>query len=234
MEIAEVHRRTSNTKSKFFFAEEKFSYRMVKRKVLAEIFVNNEQTNEIEFRLSNNETPMDIDIMSENMSKVVLKTKEDSAAAETTMKKRRISKRVPAKKVDVEKVAVKKADGKKVDGKKVPSKGKENIKPSIEKIRNQSTSEMVSDALQKIKNRKGFTLASIRNYILKKYSTKLNKLRQNNMKRFMHDEFEAGRLTMVGFDGDKLNLSKRFAYKPPPKEKNVNTKPKKQVNNGTA
>lgn len=74
------------------------------------------------------------------------------------------------------------------------------------------TSEMVHDALTNLKNRKGLTLAAIRNHIAKKYNCVVDKSLQSHIRKYMSNEFEAGRIRMVGAkDEDEIKFNNRFA-----------------------
>lgn len=74
------------------------------------------------------------------------------------------------------------------------------------------TSEMVHDALTVLKNRKGLTLAAIRNHIATKYKCKVNKPLQNHIRNYLTKEFEAGRIQMVGAEDDEeIKFTNRFA-----------------------
>lgn len=74
------------------------------------------------------------------------------------------------------------------------------------------TSEMVHDALKVLKKRKGLTLAAIRNHVATKYKCVVNKSLQYNIRKYLTNEFEAGRIRMVGAEADdEIKFTNRFA-----------------------
>lgn len=75
-----------------------------------------------------------------------------------------------------------------------------------------STATMVTDAFNRMKySRKGHTLAAIRNFIAANYDCEVLKAMQNRIKKFIGEEFAAGRIKMVNAEGEEVNFTKRFA-----------------------
>lgn len=79
---------------------------------------------------------------------------------------------------------------------------------------------MVAEAFSTLKNRKGHTLAAIRKFVAENYDCEVTKQIQTNIKKYIREEFEAGRIKMVGVgesDDDQteaeINFKKRFALK---------------------
>lgn len=95
------------------------------------------------------------------------------------------------------------------------SKVKQQKKPAVKipQRKNPSTRVMVTHALTTLKSRQGCSLAAIRNCIKEKYNVELNKQRQNLIKNFMTEEFNAGRIKMTNNDKLKIDFSKRFNIK---------------------
>lgn len=70
---------------------------------------------------------------------------------------------------------------------------------------------MVTAAFANLKDRKGLTLAAIRNYVGNNYECVLDKRNQNNIKKFISEAVLDGRIKMMNHDGNEVNFSKRFA-----------------------
>lgn len=70
---------------------------------------------------------------------------------------------------------------------------------------------MITNAIEKLNNRKGSTLSAIRNFIVREYSREMNKTLQNHIKKFLAKEFEEGRIRMVNSDNEAINYKMRFS-----------------------
>lgn len=86
-----------------------------------------------------------------------------------------------------------------------------DAKPAKKKPTHPVTSEMVAHAFTVLKNRKGLTLAAIRKHIGEEYKCEVTKTIQTHIKKYITGEFEAGRIKMVGHDGDDIKFNQRFA-----------------------
>ncbi|XP_031632278.1 histone H1, orphon-like [Contarinia nasturtii] len=132
------------------------------------------------------------------MAKV--KTEKTGVLSPRAAKVRKVAKTQKSPKVvaKVAKMSVKK-NTKKVPPKPAPTHPK--------------TSIMVEDAFATLKNRKGHTLAAIRNFIAATYKIDVNKNKriQKNIKKCISDEFNAGRVRMVDSEEDEISYRNRFA-----------------------
>lgn len=72
------------------------------------------------------------------------------------------------------------------------------------------TAEMVAEALITLKNRKGVTLQAIRKYLTNEYNCILTTQIGQLIKKYLGDEFEAGRLQMTNDESDTINYKRRF------------------------
>lgn len=70
---------------------------------------------------------------------------------------------------------------------------------------------MTTMAFTSLKDRKGNSLASIRNYIATEYKRVISKALQGHIKKFIAKEFEEGRIRMTNSDEETINFAKRFA-----------------------
>lgn len=106
----------------------------------------------------------------------------------------------------------KKKDGVKKDAMKAKAKPKANAVQTPTK--GMDTAEMVAEALASLKSHKGITLASIRNYLYKKYDAH-GKRRDNLIKDTLKELFATGELGNLepSQDGD-LKFNNRFWYTP--------------------
>lgn len=80
------------------------------------------------------------------------------------------------------------------------------------KKKNETYEVLVTAALKELKNRKGVTLAAIRNHIGQKFE--LTKKGQTAIKKFLGAAFDEKRIIMVNDDDDEINYKKRFALAP--------------------
>lgn len=102
-----------------------------------------------------------------------------------------------------------------VAGGKVEKKPKAKPKPHSN---NPPVAEMVQNALDSLKSRQGCSLIAIRKYITENYDGEMTKQRQNLIKKFMSEEFEAGRIKMTNDDETTINFKKRFNVVAHPKK----------------
>lgn len=72
------------------------------------------------------------------------------------------------------------------------------------------THEMVSNALETLKNRKGHTLVAIQKYIKEAFDCQLSSGIKSNIKKFLAQEFEAGHIKMANDDSADIKFNKRF------------------------
>lgn len=77
--------------------------------------------------------------------------------------------------------------------------------------RSPSIPDMTINALSTLKDRKGHTLAAIRNFISTQHNRVVNKTFQGHIRKFIEKEFLEGRIRMTNSDGEQINFSKRFA-----------------------
>lgn len=73
-----------------------------------------------------------------------------------------------------------------------------------------SVAEMTTNALKTMNDRKGNTMASIKTFIAKEYQREIGKSLVTHIKKFMEQEWLAGRIRMTNFDSNTINFSKRF------------------------
>lgn len=72
--------------------------------------------------------------------------------------------------------------------------------------------EQVTHALTAKRSRSGVTLIAIRKYMVEMFDTNVTKVIQNNVKKFIEEEFAEGRIVMVNDESDKINFTKRFNF----------------------
>lgn len=87
----------------------------------------------------------------------------------------------------------------------------DGVKSAKEPTKHPSTSKMVTEAFTLLKNRKGHTLYAIKKFITDNYNCQISSQINNNIKKYLAEEFEAGRIKMTDSDADKIKFNQRFA-----------------------
>lgn len=157
---------------------------------------------------SDNEMDVDMELNLDDESTVVVK----STKAARPLKSPKAARKTMPKIVVTKKTVPKKKDGVKKDAMKTKAKPKPKAVESSSKCMN--TAEMVFQALASLKSRKGITMQSIRNYILKNFGVQ-GKQRNNLIKEALKELFQTGEVGNLepSQDGD-LKFNNRFWFAP--------------------
>lgn len=89
-----------------------------------------------------------------------------------------------------------------------------NAKPKAKakaKPKGPSVAEMMANALSSLHDRKGNSMAAIRNFIVNNYQRQVDNSFLYRMKKYMENEFLADRLRMTNSERKTIDFSKRFA-----------------------
>lgn len=106
------------------------------------------------------------------------------------------------------------ASKKEVTKKKVQKKRKVDTesdnKVSKTSSKNPTITEMVTNALTTLKDRKGSSLTAIKTFITNNYGLEMTKARQTLLRKAMRTEFDEGRIRITNGDVDVIKFNMRF------------------------
>lgn len=139
------------------------------------------------------------------------KTEESPKEVDASSSAEANSKETSVKRVNTKKSANKVSKAKSSVKAKAKTPRKKVDKATEPRIKNPAVAEMVTNALNTLKNRQGVPLAGIKKFIAKTYGLEMTKARQTLIRKAMAAEFTEGRIRMTNDEKETIDFSKRFS-----------------------